>query len=363
LGEPLVTKKETKDGLEVSAQSTQIRNVDELLAYAKIDRRLWEIGPAQVRKWDAAIGNGIVEQMFYVRVSLKPAHPLIVAKDEILAEFRKASPVVLPLRRELPPLTGRYMLEIAPFDLHLGMRAWARSTGNRYDPEIASHLFSQAVTELLGRAAVYPVEKILLVFGNDFFHVDTKAGTTTAGTPQDSSVGLHQMFRIGRHMLADAIDQMKLVAPVEVVTIPGNHDEVTSLFLGEVLDALYTNDANVKVDAEPRYRKYVVYGNTLLGLTHGRFEKLSDLPAIMAREMPEAWSNTLHREWHLGHHHKVYAEESQGVRVRRLPSMTAKDEWHYRQGYGAIRAMEAYLWEHTRAYAGHLNINATELFQ
>jgi hypothetical protein len=359
MSEPSVTTKNTEQGYEVTGVG--IRTLDELLALAKIDKKQWTVKNFKVNKWDAPVGEGRVEAMWQIKALLEPAHPLIATKDEILAEIGKASPVVLPLRRELVAPQGQYLLEIAPFDLHVGMRAWAAATGNTYSPEIAARLFSQAITELLGRASVYPLERILLVFGNDFMHFDTKGYATTAGTLQDAAMGLQELFRFGRRMLVDAIDQLKLVAPVHVATIPGNHDEMGSLFLGEVLDAYYRNDANVTVDSTPTFRKYVAYGTTLLGLTHGRYEKLSDLPAIMAREQPELWSKTTHREWHLGHYHKVHAEETQGVRVRRLPSLAAKDEWHVRQGYGAMRAMEAYLWEKARGYAGHLNINAQEL--
>lgn len=363
--EPLLTIKETDDGLEVSAQGPKIRNVEDLLAHAEIDSTRWEVVHAQVRKWDAAIGGGRVEVMYYVRVSLKPAHPLIATKDEILAEIAAHSPSVEPLR--ISPkvvsaaLAGRYLLEISPFDLHLGMRAWAAQTGNHYGPDTAAELFRRALDQLLARAAVYPIERVLFVMGNDFLHVDSREGRTTNGTPQDCAMSWQEMFRVGRRLMVEAIDKLKLVAPVNVVTVPGNHDEQGSLFLGEVLQAWYRADANVEVDASPTYRKYFRFGQTLLGFTHGKYERLNELPAIMARDEPAGWASTTHREWHLGHKHKLEADEIQGVRVRRLPSLAAKDDWHTREGYGSLRAMEAYLWEYDCGYAGHLNINVSEL--
>lgn len=357
MAEPRVHRKNGPKGLEISVVGNQIRTLEGLLSAAEVDATQWEVADYKVNKWDMPIAGGRIATMWQVKASLRPVL-LTGAVEDFIATLAASSPVRL-LRRSARD--GRYMLEVAPFDLHLGMRAWAAQTGVAYNPEQAEELFSAAVSELVSRVRSYDVARVLLPVGNDFLHYDTKDGRTTNLTQQDSAIGLQEMFQRGTKLLVDAIDCLACVAPVEVVTIPGNHDEQGSLFLGSVLSAWYRNDPNVTVDAGPTHRKYVRHGVTLLGFTHGKYERVSDLPAIMAREQPQQWSETKHREWHLGHRHKLEASESQGVRIRRLPSLAATDEWHTRQGYHSLRAMEAYLWDRDRGYAGHLNINATEL--
>jgi hypothetical protein len=38
------------------------------------------------------------------------------------------------------------------------------------------------------------------------------------------------------------IEQCARIAPVEVVIVPGNHDELTAWTIGQVLEAEYAND-------------------------------------------------------------------------------------------------------------------------
>jgi hypothetical protein len=98
-------------------------------------------------------------------------------------------------------------------------------------------------------------------------------------------------------------------------------------------------------------RKYVEWGNCLLGLTHGNEEKHGDLRHIMSEEAREAWARTVFREWHLGHlHHKKETHfqplsEINGVMVRILSSLSATDAWHYLKGYLPLRAAQAFLWD------------------
>jgi hypothetical protein len=51
--------------------------------------------------------------------------------------------------------------------------------------------------------------------------------------------------------------------------VPGNHDELTSFHLGEILAARYDGDKHVTVDNSARLRKYYDFGTNLFGFTHG----------------------------------------------------------------------------------------------
>lgn len=355
MSEPQITQNE--DG-SYEVVGAGVHTLDELLALAKVDLARWQVTSHFIKRWDVTRKSGGVESRWQITARLAPQPAVVATKDEILAEIRRAAVPVPAIRHTLSG-DARYLLEIAPVDLHLGLRAWAQETGARYDIPTACQLFVWAVEDLLAKAANFPLERILFVIGNDFLHVDTKQGTTTGGTPQDVDDSSLQMFKVGRALLTQTILRLKQVAPVHVLAIPGNHDHLSLLHLAEVIDAQFSADADVTVDAGPAVRKYHKYGATLLGFTHGygREEKASKLPLLMAREQPDAWAEASFHEWHLGHWHHVRAEEHSGVRVRVLPSLVARDAWHAGQGYLARRAAEAYLWERKTGYAAHFSAN------
>ena len=92
------------------------------------------------------------------------------------------------------------------------------------------------------------------------------------------------------------------IAPVEVFYVPGNHDKVSSLHAVRYLFAWYKDSDRVKIDPDPRARKYIEYGNNLIGFSHGADEK-SRIYGSMQVEAPEAWGRTKYREFLCGHLH------------------------------------------------------------
>jgi hypothetical protein len=265
------------------------------------------------------------------------------------------------------PEDERHLLEISPVDLHVGKYAWGEEAGEDYDITIAEKVFTDAINDILHRASVYPLEKIVLVVGNDLLQTDNLAGTTTAGTYVDTDSRYIKSFRRARAINSWAIHRCAEVAPVDVQIVPGNHDSLTAFHIGEVLEAEFEADPRVQISNSARRRKYLKYGVTLLGWTHGNEEKHQDLPLIMAQECPKEWGETLHREWHIGHLHKMKetrftaGDSFNGVRVRILPSLCAPDAWHYTRGFvKERRACEAYLWNRKSGYAGHFSSNVRE---
>jgi predicted phosphodiesterase len=248
------------------------------------------------------------------------------------------------------------MLEINTFDLHLGKLSWAEETGEDCDLKILSDRFTEAFDYLLGNSLVHPIDKILIPIGNDFFNSDNAYPTTTTtnGTYQHDDTRWQKIFRTGWNLYREQIDRCKEIAPVHIITVPGNHDYQKTFYLGEVLSALYASDDNVLVDDNPMARKYVQYGQTLLGFTHGNQKNESEkrLSMLMQQEAREQWANSRFAEWHLGdiHHEKVVkyvsTEDHGGLIVRYLRSLSPTDAWHYQKGFvGAQKGAEAYVFD------------------
>ena len=342
------------DRRDMSYKGDRITNLEEFLVFAQVDTRLWEVERHVINKWEVGSagpdGGILTSPLFQIKVFLRRRlveEKLTDLLTGMLERFQQAAPVRQPV---IYPPRGEGMLELSLMDLHLGKISWAPETGKHYDPETAEKMFWAALEDLLAKASGCRPEKILFVAGNDFFNTDAMGRTTTAGTPQDDGLTWKQGFIRGRDLLVRAIERLRQVAPVHVTCVNGNHDTARVFYLGEVLSAWFSRTPDVSVDNSPTQRKYVHYGQNLIGYTHGNNEKHPSLPLLMASEQPAAWAASQHREWHLGHwhikRHKMFlpVEDQQGVLVRIVPSLCPADAWHSSMGYSGKLAAEAYYW-------------------
>jgi hypothetical protein len=340
-------------------RGARIQTLAELLVYAQVDTSVWEVERSVAYKWEVgarnpATGETLTAPLFQLKAWLRRKvveQRLAELKDVLLAEFKKAAPV------RIAPVSlargGDGMLEISLMDLHYGKLCWGPECGRDYDPDIAERMFCDALEDLLAKGVSLKPARILFPCGNDFLHTDILGRTTTAGTPQDSGIGWKRAFTQGWRLLAKAIERLRLIAPVDVPIVSGNHEEMGMMHLGEVLGAYFHSTAGVTVDNRPTPRKYVTHGKCLLGLTHGDKEPLNSLGLLLACERPTDWANSrpAGREWHIGHLHskrslrQMPCADVGGVLVRVIPSLCPPDAWHASKGYGSKLAAEAYYWD------------------
>jgi hypothetical protein len=366
------------DAVLASEPTDRVTSLEELLKQSKTDMTKWYVERHLINKWEVGAKmekselsfdkgrmNGwvnkdglVVRPLWQIKAWLKPVGPQILAVqavwDEMLARWEKR--VVTPhaaVRR-----SGLYMLSLNPFDLHLGKLAYAPETGAHYDLKIAAADFRICRDELFGMTAGLPIEETLIPLGNDYFHYDNLVSTTTGGTQQDSDTRFHKMFTLGIELAIETIELAAKRSRVVVKIVPGNHDRLAAFTLGCVIEAYFRKDKRVQIDNSPMLRKYHRFGVNLLGFTHGSEEKQQDLAVIMADEAADDWAQTVHREWHIGHVHKmkgVFGDSTRGVRIRVMPSLSATDAWHASKGYKDRRAMEAYLFHKEKGYSGHFS--------
>lgn len=269
---------------------------------------------------------------------------------QAMAEVGMIQTMKGPLEQQVDEDEPDCLLEISVPDLHIGKMAWDKETGEDYDLDIACSRFECAVDAFINRIDVDRIDRILLPLGNDLLNVDNKMNTTTAGTPQSSDSRFGKIFRTVKKLMIATIDKLSAIAPVDVLIIPGNHDEATMFTLGELLDAWYRDSGKVKIFNSPKLRKYYQYGKNAIMFTHGDKEKHAELGLIMAHEEPKMWGETKYREVHLGHLHKsksiqyTTGDEYPGFKIRILPSLSATDAWHHAQGYLSAKAAKAFVW-------------------
>lgn len=347
----------------------RIIDEEQLLQIYNIDLNEWEIEKKVINTWESssknAKGETIITPLFQVKVWLKSKQEFKTLENirkDFIEDLKNISPKIPKIN--YPAHSNPYLLELNIFDLHLGKIAWEPETNSNYNIETAIRLFNNSIDEFIRDTSHYPIGRILLPIGNDFFNSDRSYpyNSTTKGTPQEEDTRWQNTFRIGRKLLVDNITKLSNIAPVDILMIPGNHDFERNFYLGDSLEGWFHNNPNVHINNSPNPRKYYQYENTLLGFTHGDSEKLTDLPLIMAQENPIAWSETEFREFHLGHyHHKKEIKyqstsEYQGVKIRYMSSLSGNDAWHHKKGYiGATRSAEAYLWGSTQGLKAIFN--------
>jgi hypothetical protein len=350
-----------------SLASTTVRTLDGLLQASQTDPLLWEVTRHEINKWDVSMNTAdgpAVATNWQVKAWLSPIERV---NEYTVAEMAK---VLAPLVRRTghafrPKQTeahADYLLELDIFDLHLGKRADVLETGEHYDLQAACELYDTAVDKLLARAAGYPIGTVLLPVGNDFFNSDSLLGATTKGTPQHEDARWQRTFVTGSSLIIGAVNRLREKGlKVKIVTVPGNHDYQNTFFLGQVLQATFSECPDVEIDCTFPPRKYVQFHDCAIMFTHGSDEKESNLAMLFAQEQPLIWAATKFREAHLAHvHHKKEFKyrtmaENIGLTVRYMRSLSATDAWHFAKGYvGSHRSAEAFVWARGEGVVAHL---------
>lgn len=241
-------------------------------------------------------------------------------------------------------LNGDKLLLIDIADLHMNLQASMFTTGNEYNCDIAEKSFFHVIEDVMTRTQHYDFDEVVFCIGGDMMNMDTLSGTTTKGTPQDNDIHYYDAYERMCAMTIKAIDILKDTCKVNVIYVMGNHDEVAGFKLAKYVDAWFRNDDRVTVDYQPIARKYKLYGKTLFCFAHdGKAQKL---PAIIANEAREYWSQAETVEVFLQHMHteQVLMEEN-NIRIQRLPTISGRSKWSADNGYGSKRQCKSFIFD------------------
>lgn len=366
-------EKITAKGAISGKDSTEALNKlkDEL----KLDEKFWKIDTWSVKRYQGfyateealessdgrtcKVRNGHeVVTMWSIKASFVKKDNSQLTLERLLKRLEEASIPVPNIHISKPKIADfphNRALEISIMDPHATMVCYTPQSDNSWSPEEAAELYFWCLEDILEKAYHYgPFSEIMLPIGNDLVHADNVWHATTAGTPQPEAVSWHEGVLIAEEILITAINRLKEIAPVNVISIMGNHARQTEFMLGRTIAAWYRNDENVTVDASPSPYKAWNWGVNLIGLEHGHSVKPTvRMAALMANEWPDLWLQTAggYREWHLGDQHrkatnKPSSFEEQGVSIEFLPGLTPPNEWHRLKSYNwQKRAGLGYVWD------------------
>lgn len=232
------------------------------------------------------------------------------------------------------------MLEIPLFDMHWGVAFM--------------DYYESVFRELQNLIVSKQWDKIVIPFGQDFFHNDSIVnGQTTKGTVIEK-VDMVRAVKEAKVFMYALIDTaIHHANEVKVIYTPGNHDRSTAWMFIQVLLERYGPSV---VDDTLEYRKVISYGKNSIMVTHGDSKQATakNLAHIFPISFPEEFANADVREVHSGHLHHEAEADIYGVMVRRLSSGGKVDDWSNKEDFiGTHRRFMVFEWDQTKLASIH----------
>jgi hypothetical protein len=243
-----------------------------------------------------------------------------------------------------------YAVMISLSDLHLGRLAhdadgkviWNRKEAKRVAITAVRDLLKQ--TLVLGRP-----DEIMLLVASDGVHIDGPQMSTTGGTPQgEQSEGTYrEMVEDYLSLLQEVIGICRAISSTRLLVVEGNHDRVTSMMIGLMLNQLYAGDTRVNVETQRGSGLIQInYGENTLAFLHGEFLKRpGDLFKILLATADNTGLPLMRNRltWG-GHLHHERVEDLGGIKHHTLTSLAPNDEWHRRSFWvGATLEAQAFV--------------------
>lgn len=313
-------------------------------AYKKTQKRIWRETQADADKW-RNFDESVLEPL---RADIKANLPSYEVPKLDLPE-NKGTPYVL-----VNGLT----------DWHFTKYAFGVDGRPTYNMAIASAALRHTMEDLLAKAVRYgKPERCIVVVGSDNFHIDTPMKTTTRGTPQDVDGEYETGIKPYIDEMIWNIEAHRQVAPVTVVVAPGNHDYVTSLWLGHLLQYRYEDTEDVEVILRSHPRVYIQVGAYCLGFTHGeefasnaKMERnIHKVFLSEARDQGVKIGKVEHFYMFAGHLHHEFSKDFGVVTFNIMPSLCGDDRWHKKEVFvGARQQTKGYLIDEVDGLVGNI---------
>jgi hypothetical protein len=270
--------------------------------------------------------------------------------DEYFAKYDNILPIYIKPVQYAPDAE---FLEVCLQDTHIGLLSYGAETGEDYDVNIACERIEQAIADVVVRCEGRKFSRVVFSLIGDILHVDNSQNTTTKGIKQDVDTRISKMFDKALDVLINSICLLGNIAPVDVFSVPGNHDATLSYMLVKAVETAFKKDDNVQFYNSPSPRKWKRYGKVLIGWAHGDIPSKNVTEWIQS-EAAEDWGQSKYREVHLGHLHSLNTlqkieESKSGLIVRYLPTLCASSAWEHWQAYGDNpKTLISFVWDENK---------------
>jgi hypothetical protein len=269
-----------------------------------------------------------------------------------------------PAAKPRPAPAGKFedQLVVYPFsDPHFGLYVWGREASENWDLQKSVNVILSTFARVVARTP--KTNKAILIVGGDTMHADNNQNKTLAsGNPLQVDGRYPKVFATAAETLAKIVDLLLTAhRSVEVIVLPGNHDENSSHTLAFGLKAWFRKERRVKVDDDPSFYRFREFGKVMIGTTHGHAAKASDMPQIMAAREAAIWGRTEHRYIHTFHvHHQSKAiSEIGGCLVETHRIVAPQDAWHWNEGFLSGRSLQSISYDREHGEVGRATVNIT----
>ena len=267
--------------------------------------------------------------------------------------MKKTAPAYAAPVLRLQPSKEPFTLFLGITDEHFG-KPGPKWTGAEYNRDIQKRLSRKLIPRLFSRIQhLGRPEQIIVPVGSDGLHFDRLMSTpsTTRGTPM-SLDGDASPRGIVAQYVSYKVEQFDLVSQFGNVSawfMPGNHDELSSIFLTECLRGWFSKREDITVSDSTFSLRAELYGETLIATYHGHDLRVRDLGEIIPKRFPKLWGRSRFRYCFTGHYHTERELPAKSdITILRMPSFCGTDEWHFEQGYSSRRALNAYIVEKSK---------------
>lgn len=284
----------------------------------------------------------------WVKTGTGPVDPAQF-KAELEEHFSKFKPAAKPVKT--PKLKYEDQLTLYPWaDPHFGLMVWGAEASENWNLKIGVQTIRETFAQVVARTP--PTKQAILLVGGDTLHADNNLNRTPQSGHALQVDGRHQkvILTACETIVSNVVNILENHQKLDVVVIPGNHDETSAYPIAMFLAAWFRNEPRVNVDLSPGLFRFYEFGKVMIGTTHGHTVKAKDVPAIMAAREPEMWGRTRHRFIHTFHvhHSSKLLSEGGGCIAETHQIIAPQDAWHYGAGFLSGRSMQSICYDRER---------------
>lgn len=305
----------------------EIKSIDELIEKCGIDTSVWEITKYVQNYW----GNSSTPHWQVKAWLAKKKEEQLFQESfvEFLASYQPVSqeimsPIVDFCKDDASLIINKQDSHLNKYDI---------GGNNDVDERLSNILYK---VEMIANQAVLSnnLENITYIIGSDEFNSEF-TGMTTKGTPQTNTHTYQQSFEyICNHEVLMITMLLQYAKNVNVVYVPGNHDEYVGWHMVNWLQTYFRETTRIIFDVSPKYRKYISYGNSAMMFNHGDAIKPSKLAAMFPIEYREDWSSHSNFYIFTGDKHHEVSHDFHGIKFYQISAFSnSKSLWDDKNGH------------------------------
>jgi hypothetical protein len=288
-----------------------------------------------VAKQDLADSQSAIEHIREVFEGLTPA-PVVTAPQHTEADLLTLYPLA---------------------DVHMGLQAWGKETGEDYDTKRAAERVKTWVAQCV---AASPASETAVILGvGDLTHADDQTNMTRKSHHVvDVDTRHYNTIEITIETLAASIECAAMKHnSVRVHIIPGNHDPHAYLGILFGLANRYRDNPRIKVQKTPGEWFVRQHGKVMIAAHHGDKAKADRMVHFIADQYAELWGKTRHRFLFTGHLHHHKSADIGGVQWEQLRAVTARDAYAVSHAYAARAQLQAITFHREKGEVSRVKVN------